>query len=668
MPTFIDLFAGAGGFSEGFLQAEHEGKYFDFLLASDINPTCEVTHRMRYNYQLGLPTEFLTKDITDPDFLEVLIHKIHKIYGSTDIDVLVGGPPCQSFSLAGTRKKNDRKDDLFSYYLDVISYIQPKYFVMENVHGILTKYNGKIREQILGGINSIVDTDALGEFTSLAEGYLSRISQDAQAYLTGFYSCQKLRIFLARQQRDRAGSQAYLSVLEAVQASDIPTAQKEYISHAILLKKQEKELPELDALLGKLCKKFVDAFRNSKSVTEAERNVVRQALALMKRQPSISAIQKMAKKEINACHLNDSPFKSEFDRITDSLEEEHILGILFSACENAEKKSDTAAGRAAAAEVKLAAAILYENVLDTVSHFVSLSEEYLSRQELAKFQKIAGSVRLYHINSEIVLNASDYGVPQNRQRVVFIGCRKDQPMITEIPPTVAGEEKVTAAEALDDLLFIQNNSTATDYDEETYLHANAGKPLRTMLGQASPACKGKRRTYIDWAKQGRLSPKRFPDLKMPAYTPSNFWPEADKSTFQTMPLPNHQTSNQNDLVRERYRLMRQYGSWAAVREANPSHPAVQTNKRNYTCLQADAQAPTIMTLGDDYAHYGDNRSLTVREMARLQSFDDSFVFQGKRTTGGDRRKLETPQFTQVGNAVPPLMAHAIALEILRHMR
>ena len=76
MPTFIDLFAGAGGFSEGFLQAEYNNQYYDFLLASDINPTCEVTHRMRYNFQLGLQTEFLTKDITDPDFLEVLKNKI----------------------------------------------------------------------------------------------------------------------------------------------------------------------------------------------------------------------------------------------------------------------------------------------------------------------------------------------------------------------------------------------------------------------------------------------------------------------------------------------------------------------------------------------------------------------------------------------------------------
>lgn len=56
--------------------------------------------------------------------------------------------------------------------------------------------------------------------------------------------------------------------------------------------------------------------------------------------------------------------------------------------------------------------------------------------------------------------------------------------------------------------------------------------------------------------------------------------------------------------------------------------------------------------------------MTVREMARLQSCDDSFVFQGKRTTGGELRKSDIPQYTLVGNVVPPLMARAIGNAIL----
>jgi DNA (cytosine-5)-methyltransferase 1 len=69
-------------------------------------------------------------------------------------------------------------------------------------------------------------------------------------------------------------------------------------------------------------------------------------------------------------------------------------------------------------------------------------------------------------------------------------------------------------------------------------------------------------------------------------------------------------------------------------------------------------------LPDDYIHFDEPRTLTVREMARIQSFPDSFVFYGKETTGAHRRRVEVPQYTQVGNAVPPLMAKAVAAHIL----
>lgn len=82
-------------------------------------------------------------------------------------------------------------------------------------------------------------------------------------------------------------------------------------------------------------------------------------------------------------------------------------------------------------------------------------------------------------------------------------------------------------------------------------------------------------------------------------------------------------------------------------------------KRSTTPLSADAPAPTVTTLPDDMIHYGEPRTMSVRELARIQSFPDWFEFQGPYTTGGDRRKDACPRYTQVGNAVPPLLAEAI---------
>ena len=91
--------------------------------------------------------------------------------------------------------------------------------------------------------------------------------------------------------------------------------------------------------------------------------------------------------------------------------------------------------------------------------------------------------------------------------------------------------------------------------------------------------------------------------------------------------------------------------------------AILSKKNIRIRLDKESPSRTIVTLADDYISPFENRTFSVREMARLQSFDDSFVFLGKRTTGGQRRKIEVPQYTQVGNAVPPLLAKAIALSI-----
>ena len=75
-------------------------------------------------------------------------------------------------------------------------------------------------------------------------------------------------------------------------------------------------------------------------------------------------------------------------------------------------------------------------------------------------------------------------------------------------------------------------------------------------------------------------------------------------------------------------------------------------------------APTIKSLPDDLLHYREPRTLTVRENARLQTFPDWFAFKGNYTSGGQRRRRQVPRFTQVANAVPPLLAEQLGLALL----
>ena len=166
--NYLDLFAGAGGFSEGFMQAYTDDKFYDFRLASDINENCELTHRVRYNKMLGLDTDFLCQDIMEDSFLPNLMERLH----GQEIDVITGGPSCQSFSLAGRRKKLDKRDDLFYHYLKVIKALRPKYFVMENVKGILTKDEGRIKERILREIRSIVDDAKMSTLLAFLNDHL----------------------------------------------------------------------------------------------------------------------------------------------------------------------------------------------------------------------------------------------------------------------------------------------------------------------------------------------------------------------------------------------------------------------------------------------------------------------------------------------------------------
>ncbi|HCE2814418.1 TPA: DNA cytosine methyltransferase [Vibrio parahaemolyticus] len=87
--------------------------------------------------------------------------------------------------------------------------------------------------------------------------------------------------------------------------------------------------------------------------------------------------------------------------------------------------------------------------------------------------------------------------------------------------------------------------------------------------------------------------------------------------------------------------------------------AHKTKKQTQKALDPNSPAPAALSIPDDACHYAPLRTLTVREMARVQSFPDSFVFRSKLSTGGLSRRFEVPQYTQVGNAVPPLLGRTL---------
>ncbi|WP_111307139.1 DNA cytosine methyltransferase [Confluentibacter sediminis] len=618
--TFVDLFAGAGGFSEGFIQAEHNNKFFDFLVANDINENCELTHVVRYNHQLGLDAEFLCQDITEPDFLDNLLSKIK----GKKVDVVCGGPPCQSFSLAGKRKKFDKKDDLFSHYLEVIKVLQPKYFVMENVKGILTKEKGKIKELILKEINSIVDIKEIPKLTDFING-LKKTKKEDDFLL----DCLVKRIEIEQ-----------YSELKAENAKEV------YIK-------------TVEAKFRKLTPEIVD-YKTSK--TDERISTIRHGFNLLIRNKEWEKLKRDIIREKDYCNIDNDYFVDSFTNFLTELDANEIILKI----EEAFKQLKVSTIHKKTCNDILTALKIYTLNTDDC---LNLAKEFCDETQNLELNNIVSDIRLYKIEAPFVVNSSNYGVPQNRERVLFIGCRKDQNFISEIPATVKEEEKVSVFEALYDLDFIGNDDEAHRYElvDISKQYNGTAKKMSGLLKHRNIDGKpnitnGK--TFSDWSKNGRLN-GRFKNASKPFYVKSTEALKNGEKVFDV--LHNHKTSKQNDDVLKRLEIILKEGDYKKA-QSKLNKCGLSSNKRNYNVLCPEKQSPTVMTIPDDYIHYNTPRALTVREMARLQSFDDSFVFQGKRSTGGNNRKTEVPQYTLVGNAVPPLLARAVATEILKNIK
>ena len=134
---YIDLFSGAGGFSLGF-----DNKGFQNVFSIDIEPRfCETYKHNFSNHQL-----------IEKDICELSDSKIKYLKEFDEIDVVIGGPPCQGFSIAGNIGRkfvDDPRNRLFKEFVRVVKVIKPKFFVMENVARLYTHNKGETRNEII---------------------------------------------------------------------------------------------------------------------------------------------------------------------------------------------------------------------------------------------------------------------------------------------------------------------------------------------------------------------------------------------------------------------------------------------------------------------------------------------------------------------------------------
>lgn len=140
MYNIIDLFCGCGGLSLGFELAGYRT-----LLGIDNDKAAIETFEKNHKGSIGLCT----------DITEITKEEILRTINYQNVDVVVGGPPCQGMSIAGPRKLHDPRNKLYLSFIRIVEELQPKAFVIENVPGLVSLFKGAIKDSILEEFNRI---------------------------------------------------------------------------------------------------------------------------------------------------------------------------------------------------------------------------------------------------------------------------------------------------------------------------------------------------------------------------------------------------------------------------------------------------------------------------------------------------------------------------------
>lgn len=321
-------------------------------------------------------------------------------------------------------------------------------------------------------------------------------------------------------------------------------------------------------------------------------------------------------------------------------------------------------------------AVLMENVLGMRQRFSKHNEE-------APFSQIKNLLEMgfgedeklnQYVVQELELNAMHYGVPQHRPRVFLLGIRKDIAMkkgiyatpdiwhskdyytdnkMSPLCPIPATKESdiLTVKDAMGDLFKtpIDNNKYLEQLNNKSgfrkVIKGNTLICTNNTLRKHTTRVTERFRLY-QYLSDNNISTKVFNFASKYSSTKDEKFLKQIENEIEKCNFPAI-TVDKTILAKDKDTLIELIFS-------------LKTKKHSQKPLELNAPSPTVLTTPDDFIHPLDPRTMTVREQARLQSFPDYFEFRAKETTGGIKRKIEVPQYTQVGNAVPPLMAKVIA--------
>ena len=227
-----------------------------------------------------------------------------------------------------------------------------------------------------------------------------------------------------------------------------------------------------------------------------------------------------------------------------------------------------------------------------------------------------------------LIDFSEFGVPQKRTRFILVGIRKD--FSDKIKPSFFFEQ-------------IKKN-------REEFL-VNKGIGLTNNLEEA----------ISDLLRVNEVISPDTKSFKAGLYNePKSNYQKLLKGKIKNNIPDSHRFAKHNPETVEKFQYILKFAEKNKTLSSELKE-RFNLKKRTMIPLSGNLPTPTITTLPDDYIHYCEPRIFTVREYARIQSFNDWYEFKGKYTTGGKRRTQEVPRYSQIGNAIPPLFGEQAGL-------